>query len=123
MKRTVKFFLAALIVGVVCATVASAEMITGELVDTACFAKQGAKGPKHKECAIECAKDGIPMGVLDESSGNVYVLALNPTSLSEYAASRARVTGKVSGHLIVPEKLEVEKEGTFQEVALPKSMM
>ena len=123
MKRTVKFFLAALIVGIVCAAVASAETITGELVDTACFAKMGAKGEKHKDCAIECATKGIPLGILDESSGEVYTLAFAPAPLAEYAASRARITGKISGHLIVPEKLEVEKEGTFQEVALPKTMM
>ena len=123
MKRTVKFFWATLIVGIISATVASAETITGELIDTACFVKMGAKGQNHKDCAIECAKNGIPVGILDESSGEAYTLAISATPLADYAASRARVTGKVSGHLIVPEKLEVEKDGSFQEVALPKNMM
>lgn len=48
--------------------------IKGEIVDLACYLGEGEKGASHKQCAIKCAKAGTPIGILDEKSGNVYLL-------------------------------------------------
>src|SRR5438309_7902229 len=42
--------------------------VKGEVIDTFCYATMGAKGPSHKQCGIDCAHKGIPVGLL-ESTG------------------------------------------------------
>lgn len=48
--------------------------IKGEIVDLACYLGEGEKGASHKQCALKCAKAGTPIGILDEKSGNAYLL-------------------------------------------------
>lgn len=48
------------------------QTIKGEVVDLWCYMDHGARGPKHKACAVACAKMGNPIGIVD-SEGNVYV--------------------------------------------------
>ena len=43
--------------------------IVGHVVDTACYLTHGAQGEKH----IECAKEGIPLAILDKDSGTLYL--------------------------------------------------
>jgi hypothetical protein len=54
-----------------------AASVTGEIVDTYCFASMGAKGASHKQCGIDCAKKGIPVGLLEKGGGKLYVLLPN----------------------------------------------
>lgn len=49
--------------------------LTGEIVDSACYMKMGAKGADHKKCAEECAKGGTALAFLEDGTGNVYMLA------------------------------------------------
>jgi hypothetical protein len=75
--------------------------ITGEIIDTYCFALMGAKGESHRQCAIDCVKAGIPAGLLEEGTGKVYVLLPNkdksplPTAVIEKMAKKVTITGKV----------------------------
>jgi len=48
--------------------------VTGELIDTYCYALMGAKGESHRQCAIDCVKAGIPAGILEDGTNKVYVL-------------------------------------------------
>ena len=81
------------------ATVASAETVTGEVVDAFCFSAMGAKGASHKQCAVACVKKGIPVSLV-EPSGNVYILlpAKNDQPLPDGVYSKMEdqvtVTGK-----------------------------
>jgi hypothetical protein len=52
----------------------NATAITGELVETYCWAKLEVGGPAHTACAIQCAKRGIPVAVIEEKSRVAYVL-------------------------------------------------
>ena len=47
----------------------SSITIVGHVVDTACYLTHGAQGEKH----IECAKEGIPLAILDEDSSTLYL--------------------------------------------------
>lgn len=51
--------------------------VTGEVVDTYCYTLMGAKGMSHKQCAIDCAKKGIPVGLLEKGTNNLYILLPN----------------------------------------------
>ena len=46
--------------------------IKGEVVDLWCFMKVGARGADHEKCAIDCAKAGNPIGIVDEKE-EIYV--------------------------------------------------
>jgi len=48
--------------------------VTGEIIDTYCYGLMGAKGPSHRQCAIDCVKKGIPAGLLEDGTDKVYVL-------------------------------------------------
>ena len=75
--------------------------VKGELIDTYCYSTMGAKGPSHRDCAIECVKKGIPAGILEEGTNKVYVLLPNkdktgyPAPVFEKMAQVVSVTGKV----------------------------
>ncbi len=83
------------------ASAAHAETVTGEVIDTFCYASMGAKGSSHKQCGIDCAKKGIPVGLLEKGSDKVYVLLPSkdkeplPDGLVQKMGSDATVTGKV----------------------------
>jgi hypothetical protein len=48
--------------------------IKGELVDSLCYVAMGATGAGHKQCAIDCAKAGIPVSILEDGTGKLYTV-------------------------------------------------
>jgi len=48
--------------------------IKGELVDSLCYVAMSAKGAGHKQCAIDCAKAGIPISILEDGTGKLYTV-------------------------------------------------
>jgi hypothetical protein len=73
--------------------------VTGEVIDTFCYAAMGAKGASHKQCGIDCAKKGIPVGLLDKA-GNIHVLlpAKDKTPLPDDVVNKMGSTVTVTGH-------------------------
>ena len=50
--------------------------VVGEIVDWNCYKKDAKnKGAAHRTCAINCAKTGAPLGIVDEKTGALYRLA------------------------------------------------
>jgi hypothetical protein len=49
-------------------------VVSGELVETFCWAKLGVGGTEHAACGIQCAKRGIPVAVLDSESRQLFIL-------------------------------------------------
>jgi len=49
------------------------KSVTGVLTDTFCYSTMGASGATHKQCAMGCAKKGIPVG-LREKDGKMIIL-------------------------------------------------
>lgn len=48
--------------------------ITGEIVETYCWAKMRVGGVAHAACGIDCAKRGIPVAIVDARTRTAYVL-------------------------------------------------
>jgi len=73
--------------------------VTGEVIDTFCYASMGAKGESHRQCGIECAKKGIPMGLLEDKTGKVYVLlpAKDNTPLPDAVIDKMGRKATISG--------------------------
>lgn len=75
--------------------------VRGEVIDTYCYSLAGAKGEGHRQCALECAKKGIPVGLLEDGTNKVYVLLPNkdksslPQAVIDNMARKVTITGKV----------------------------
>jgi hypothetical protein len=46
--------------------------VTGQVIDTGCYLSHDSKGPDHAACAAACAKNGVPLAILD-ASGKIYM--------------------------------------------------
>jgi len=73
--------------------------VKGEVIDTFCYATMGAKGASHKQCGIDCAHKGIPVGLL-EPSGKIHILlpTKDKSALSDEVVNRMGETVTVTGH-------------------------
>jgi type 1 fimbria pilin len=49
--------------------------VTGEVIDSACYIKMGAKGESHRDCAQKCGDAGIPLALLEDGTNSVIWLA------------------------------------------------
>ncbi len=73
--------------------------LKGEVVDVSCYVHMGAKGDGHKDCAVACAKNGAPLGILTKN-GKLYVSIVadehksNPNNmLMDHIAHQVEVKG------------------------------
>ena len=48
--------------------------IKGELVDSLCYVSMASTGAGHKQCAMDCAKAGIPISIIEDGTGKVYTV-------------------------------------------------
>ena len=57
--------------------------VTGEVVETYCWAVHQVGGTGHAQCGIDCAKRGLPVALYDQKSHKAFVLlpARDKTSL------------------------------------------
>lgn len=95
----------------------SMDSITGEVVDLACYLGMGKSGKSHEQCAIKCAKMGIPFGIKTDDDGIYVVLFGNKKAKAEYdkIGNQGGKTITVKGHV-------VEKEGVKAILVGPAEM-
>ena len=48
--------------------------IQGHVIDIVCYTRHAAVGEKHLKCATTCAQVGIPVGILEEGTGEVFLV-------------------------------------------------
>lgn len=48
--------------------------VTGEIVETYCWAVHEVGGTGHAQCGIECAKRGLPVALYDPKTRGAYIL-------------------------------------------------
>jgi hypothetical protein len=101
MPRLAIIGLGALLAAVTAGAAEQASSVTGEVVDTFCYATMGAKGAGHKQCALDCAKKGIPVGLLETGTEKLYVLlpSKDKTALPESVTSRMAETVTITGRV------------------------
>ena len=97
----------------------------GTLVDSNCYLKDSSlTGNDHmgvKECGTTCLKQGLPAGILTKAK-QYHVLVAPSLPLAPYVGQEVRVSGSLHHGAILADKVEVQKEGKWEEVKL-KSMM
>jgi hypothetical protein len=76
-----------------------AASVTGEVIDSACYIKSGAKGEGHAKCAQGCADSGIPLAILENGTNKVVWVASKQDmetpndKLKPYAGKKVTVKG------------------------------
>jgi hypothetical protein len=77
MHNSIKVWIAAAIV--LCASARADDLlavtVTGEVVDSACYIKSGARGESHRACAQKCGDAGIPLALVEDGTGTVVWIA------------------------------------------------
>ena len=56
------------------ASAGKAVSVTGEIVETYCWAVHEVGGTGHAQCGIECAKRGLPVALYDPKTRGAYIL-------------------------------------------------
>ena len=96
------------------------KTVTGWVLDSACAFTKGLSKPISRDCALQCAKRGSPLVILQDD-GTIYwpisesMPAVSQNSrLTPFAGKRVTASGKVYNRggstAIVIEKLEAAKE-------------
>lgn len=93
--------------------------VEGTLVDMKCYLEMSMSGEKHAKCAVKCSRSGLPVGLLKKGTQEVYTLLVAAPALADHCEQTVRVTGTIMGHAFAPDKLEVQKDGKWEEVKLP----
>jgi hypothetical protein len=75
--------------------------VTGEIVETYCWAVHIVGGTGHAQCGIECAKRGLPVALYDPKSHGAYILLPArdkmslPADLVAAMGQRVKIDGEV----------------------------
>lgn len=92
----------AFVLAVVSPVWTASKTVTGEVVHQGCYLKRGAEkgsGPAHADCALACAKKGLPLAIVAEDG--LYVITGdytkdNNAKLLEFVAKKVEATGEVT---------------------------
>jgi len=79
--------------------------IVGEVVESQCYIT-GLNGPgkglSHKDCALKCAKGGIPLSILEDKTGTLYLAGQSKKAMTgatelllPFVAEKVKVTGRL----------------------------
>lgn len=124
MKRKVQVAVLAALAVILVAGVAWAQKdstFEGTLVDSKCYLKDNSlTGNDHgpvKECGTMCLKGGTPGGLLTKDKKFHAILAPSLV-LAPYVGQKVRVNGSVHNGAILASKVEVNKDGKWEEVKL-----
>jgi hypothetical protein len=103
-RRSASFVVVAVIVAILLAHRSDgtpAVAVSGEIVETFCWAKLQIGGAAHASCGIQCAKRGIPIAVFDKASRKSFVLLPGrdkmsvPPELVAMMGREATITGEI----------------------------
>lgn len=83
------------------------QSITGEVMDLACYMGMNKSGPAHAQCAVKCAKLGIPFGIKDKKTGKLYLVLFGKDgNKKEYDA-----IGNQGGKIVTVKGMILKKDG------------
>ncbi len=95
--------------------------LEGTLVDSKCYLKDNSlTGNDHgpvKECGTMCLKGGTPGALLTKDKKFHAILAPS-LALAPYVGQTIRVSGSIHNGAIAADKVEIQKDGRWEEVKL-----
>ncbi len=127
MRKTLFPVLVALALAVAIGAYAAEKAVTleGTLVDSKCYLADNANvGNDHggmKECGTMCLKGGTPGALLTKDKRFHAILAPS-IALAPYVGQTVRVRGTLHNGAIAADKVEVNKNGKWEEIKLGAMM-
>ncbi len=104
---------------------AAESTIEGTLVDSKCYLSDNSlTGNDHgamKECGTMCLKGGTPAAVLSQDKKFTAIIAPS-VPLAPHVGQQVRVTGEQHSGSILAKRVEVKKNGKWEEVKLGAMM-
>ena len=52
----------------------ASKTVKGEIVDITCYIRHQVRGDEHAQCAARCADMGMPLGVLEDGTEQIYLI-------------------------------------------------
>lgn len=94
--------------------------LRGEIIDLGCYVSHDGYGKKHKTCALECSKNGVPLALLENKTKKIYIIVATGHGENPYKepvkflADQVEVEGAVAvkGGTAVLMITSMEKVGT-----------
>ncbi len=123
MKNARMYLFLAIVLALAVGVSAAEKSVTleGTLVDSKCYLKDNSlTGNDHgpvKGCGTMCLKGGTPGGLLTKDKKFHAILAPS-LILAPYVGQTLRVTGSLHNGAILAAKVEVSKDGKWEEVNL-----
>ena len=123
MRKLGPFIVLAFVVAVALGVYAAEKTVTleGTLVDSKCYLKDNSlTGNDHgpvKECGTMCLKGGTPGALLTKDKKFHAVLAPS-LILAPYVGQTVRINGTIHNGAVLANKIEVNKDGRWEEVKL-----
>ncbi len=127
MRKTAFLTLLAVVAAIAVGVSAAEKAVTleGTLVDSKCYLKDNSlTGNDHgpvKGCGTMCLKGGTPGALLTKDKKFHPILAPSLV-LAPYVGREVRVHGTLHGTAISADKVEVNKDGKWEEVKLGMMM-
>lgn len=59
--------------------------LKGEIIDLGCYVSHDGYGKKHKTCALECSKNGVPLALLESKTKKIYMIVTTGHGENPYA--------------------------------------
>jgi hypothetical protein len=104
-SRSLLFFLAlavATTTGFAQAGKAKETVLIGRVTDMKCYLNGMAESmPEHKQCAVDCIKGGLPVGLVEDKTAKVYVVVPEKgmkganEELVKFADEKVKLTGSM----------------------------
>jgi len=89
--------------------------IEGTLVTSFCYLGNDTMGPDHKECAMECTREGAPAGIVTDE-GDYTPISAYVLKIVDHMEERVRVTGEVKEGMLLISKFKVRDGDHWKEV-------
>ena len=76
--------------------------VDGEIIDITCYIRHDSRGPDHLKCALTCADLGMPLGLLENLTGDLFLILPGGHSdpreaVLPYISKKVRVDGILWG--------------------------
>jgi hypothetical protein len=99
--------------------------LEGTLVDSKCYLSDNSlAGNDHgptKNCGTMCLKGGTPAGILSKDK-KFHALIAPAGALADYVGQQVRATGSLHNGSLLAKKVEVNRNGKWEEVKLGAMM-
>ncbi len=92
--------------------------VEGELLSAKCYLRADLTGNDHlgmEGCGTACVRSGNPVGLLT-AEGRYYTLVVPAPEIADHIGRRLRASGTIKAGSLVPDRLDMEQGGSWEEV-------